>query len=414
MNKFISVVLSLVLICLCLMPSVFAKNNEEAIVDEGFVNIEDFGARGSDDKDDTAAFEKALATGKNLYLPKGNFYVSKTIVLSDRILCGSSPSKTRIFGIIADKTSPIILMDGVSSLYDIVIGYKTKSECNGAKQGEKVAIQIGSNNKPLEAGSVVKSIYLLYNGTSVYCPEDSGCNRVMFENIEIKHFTYRGFDMQAKNRMLNSYSNCYITSHSQTEPECKVDCGFALEGSSYCESLNQVNVEHDEYNYAVILKNAQGINVSSMHLEGVCLRTKDAGYVFVENTSGYIASICTMYTRVMQKNNYLFYFGDSQSSDVLEIDLVQCRGLNGFDKIAHPLWDKDRITKGLDRGLLDGSAEAKTFRLFGRKANAIGKYTVNVGYNSYLSYLNGKENDDTALYRTYESTKNFDVNVEID
>ena len=362
-------------------------------------------------------FEAALATGKNLYVPKGEFYVSKTIVLTDRILCGSSPSKTKIIGIMADKTSPIILMEGISSLCDFVVMYKTKDECVGAKQGEKVAVQAGSSNRPLEPGSVIKSVYLQYNGTSIYSPADAGCNGVMFENVEIKYFQYRGFDMQSENRMLNSYSNCYITSYNQAVPETKVDCGFALEGSSYGESLNQVNVEHDEYMAAVIFKNAKGLNVSSMHLEGTCLRTPDAGYVFVENTSGYIASVCTLFTRVTQMNNYLFYFGDSQSSDVLEIDVLQCRGLNAFDQTAHPHWNQDRLDKGLERGLLDGSPEAADFRLFGRKADAKGEYTVNIKYNSYYSYKNGQENDDTELYRKYDNVKNiknFTVNVEID
>ena len=151
-----------------------------------------------------------------------------------------------------------------------------------------------------------------------------------------------------------------------------------------------------------------------MHLEGVNLRTPDAGAVFVENTSGYIASICTLFSRVSQMNNYLFYFGDSESSDVLQIDVMQNRGLNAFDQTAHPWWNEERLSKGYGRGLLDGSPEAKDFRLFGRKANAKGEYTVNVAYNSYYSYLNSQENDDTELYRTYDNVKNLNVNVEID
>ncbi len=412
MKKLITLLLCIILVSLCFIPNIFAEETESTSVDAGYVNVVDFGAKGDDKNDDTPAFEAALATGKNIYVPKGAFYVSKTITLTDRILCGSSPSKTQIYGIMADKMSPIVLMEGVSSLYDVVLAYKTKDECVGSKQGEKVAIQAGSSNKPLEPGSIVRSVYLVNNGTSVYSPADSGCSGVMFENVEIKHFLYRGFDMQCENRMLNSYSNCYITSYNQEVPECQVDCGFALEGSSWGESLNQINVEHDEYMAAVIFKNANGLNVSSMHLEGVTLRTADAGYVFVENTSGYIASVCTLFTRITKMNNYIFYFGDSQSSDALAINVFQCRGLNNFDQPTHPWWNEDRIAKGLDRGFLDGSPEAADFRLFGRKPNAKGEYTLNIGYNSYYTYLHNQPNNDIEFYRMYESGKNFNVNIE--
>ena len=212
MKKLLSAFLSIVLVSLCFIPNIFAEETEGDSVDSGYVNVVAFGAVGTDKNDDSAAFEAALATGKNIYVPKGKFYISKTIVLSDRILRGASPNQANIIGAMEDKNSPIVLLEGCSSIYDVVVTYPTKEECVGAKQGEKVAIQAGSAKKPLEPGSVVKSVYLLNNGTSVYSPADAGCNGVMFENVEIKHFTYRGFDMQSENRMLNSYSNCYITS----------------------------------------------------------------------------------------------------------------------------------------------------------------------------------------------------------
>jgi hypothetical protein len=50
---------------------------------EGWVNVKDFGAVGDGITDDTQAFLQAIATGKNLYIPYGEYKINQQLVLQD-------------------------------------------------------------------------------------------------------------------------------------------------------------------------------------------------------------------------------------------------------------------------------------------------------------------------------------------
>lgn len=387
-TKYLALILSAVLLILCLMPSISADEETDAI-DEGYVNVADFGADGSDKNDDYAAFEAALATGKNVYVPKGSYYVSKTIRVTDRILRGSEPGKTNIYGIMEDKKAPIVLAEGVSSVYDMKLTY-TKKQCEGAVGGERVAIQLGSAEKGLESGSVIKSLYLQYAGTGVYNPKDAGCNGVLMENLQI-YQTYRGVDMQGENRTSNSYSNLYINYHITAEAVV-VDSGFTLEGSSYGETIHQLNVEHNTYETAcVVLKNAKNINISVMHLEGVNLENDDSGWIYCENTSGYIGALTNYFTYIDTYKNSMIRFGDSDGKDKLVIGVLHNRGLNSPDNNSHTDWIAEIAERGVAKGMSVGGDTAADFRLFRRVDGAKGDYEVSLEYYTYLSYVSGTE-----------------------
>ncbi len=413
MKKVLSLVLCLALLSMCFVGAVSADEEPEEVVDNGFVNVMDFGANGADKKDDSAAFEAALATGKNIYVPRGNFYVAKTIRLTDRILRGSAAGKTKILGIMTDVKAPVILMEGCSSISDLEAGYPTKSECRGVKAGEKVIIQAGSAEKPLTEGSTLRGLYLNNGGTNIYSPADAGCNGVLFDNMEISAFTFRAIDMQSENRLMNSFSNCYVTSYLQTDKEELTDCGIALEGSSFGETLHQMNVEHDEYMNSISIKNAKGFNFASIHLEGVCLRKADTGYVYFENSTGHIGAISTFYTRVVHMNNSVFYFGDAnaKTGDVVTVGIMHNKSFNQFDVPSHPFWEAYRVEKGYSRGLKNAGPEADSFRIFGRAKNAKGKYSIIVDYHSYYSFSGGVDAD---YYTIYDNAKNLSVNVKAD
>jgi len=47
----------------------------------GVVNVEDYGAKGDGETDDTEAFKKAIAAGDNIFVPKGNFRLAGTLEL---------------------------------------------------------------------------------------------------------------------------------------------------------------------------------------------------------------------------------------------------------------------------------------------------------------------------------------------
>ena len=62
-----------------------------------WVNIRALGAKGDGSTDDTAVFQKAIATNRAIYLPMGKYVVSDTIALKrDTVLIGLHPGGTQI------------------------------------------------------------------------------------------------------------------------------------------------------------------------------------------------------------------------------------------------------------------------------------------------------------------------------
>lgn len=71
--------------------------------EEAWVNIRDFGAKGDGQSDDTAAFKKAIAAHRAIYLPMGFYVVRDTLMLRpDTALIGLHPGATQI--ILPDNT----------------------------------------------------------------------------------------------------------------------------------------------------------------------------------------------------------------------------------------------------------------------------------------------------------------------
>lgn len=386
--KCLSLILSAVLLLLCAVPAVSADEKTEPI-DSGFANVVDYGADSQDGRDDTAAFEAALATGKSLYVPVGKYHISKTLEIRDRIIRGSDPGGTVIYGTMADKTDPIILLEGVSSIYDLQISYPTKNECEGAKAGEKVGVQLGSAEMGLMPGAVLHSLVITQVGTAIYNPKDAACNGIRIENIDISPF-YRGVDMQGENRTNNSYSNIYPNNHN-VEKAVVIDCGFALEGSSYGETFHQINVEHNSYEFAALsIKNAKNFNFSALHFEGTNLTNDDCGTIYCENSSGYFGGVVQFFPYINHYGNSFVRFGDSDGTNKIVFDVIHHRGLNGPDPGQHADWCKDLLeVRGLDRGLIMGGPEALDYVQFRRAKGAKGEYEVSINYYSYHTIIGG-------------------------
>ena len=408
--KHLVMLLCVVLSVICFIPAISADNSMTASVDEGFVNVADFGAKGTDARDDYSAFMAALDTGKNIYVPEGTYYLSETLVLSDRICRGVSPDNTALISTTSDKTAPVVLFEGCSSIYDLSLQYKIEDIKLDETQGERIGLQLGSEKKPVAEGSVIRSILIQNIGTGIYSPANSGCNGTLIENIEVKMYSYRGVDMQSENRMMNSYSNVYITSFLQDSESnlIKPNCGFVLEGSEYGATINQLNVEHDNMDCAIIFSNVKNLNVSTIHLEGNHLIKDNMGYIYCNNTSGYIANVTTFFTHVTTMNNSIIRFGNSDSKDVLTIGILHNRGINRANTGTHADWIAELEAQGLIQGLNSGAA-AKSFTMFKRDPNATGEYEVKVKSYTYYTYT---ELDDLERYTDFGSDKNLKITVE--
>ncbi|MBE6779680.1 MAG: hypothetical protein E7545_01745 [Ruminococcaceae bacterium] len=402
--KYISLVLSVVLLLLCGMPYVSAEEETENI-DAGFVLVTDYGADGMDSLDDSAAFEAALATGKNIYVPRGSYRVSKTIEISDRIIRGAGVNVTEIRGTMTDITQPIISVDGISSVYDMTIGYSSVEEVQNTNQGEKVGIQLGTAEKPLMPGSVVRNVYFHRVGTGLYNPANAGCSGTIMENLFIYPY-YCGVNMQGENRIANSYSNIYINAHVSKKATI-MDSGITLAGSSYGETLHQINVEHCTYETAsMALKNAHNINIAVMHFEGVNLASDNLGWIFAENTTGYLGAFTNYFTYIDTYKNSMIRFGDSEGTSKFYIGILHNRGLNAPDNSSHLDWIEEIEKRGVQKGMVVGGDTAADFRLFRRAKGAKGDYQVTLDYYTYYAYVKG----DTPYYLNYMN-KNEDLTL---
>ena len=279
----------------------------------------------------------------------------------------------------------------------------------GSVQGERVGIQLGTKEKGLQPGSVIESVQLSRVGTGLYNPADAAMNGVMLDNIQVHYYFYRGMDLQGENRTANGYSNIYINSHDYDD-DIVVDTGLAMEGSSYGETMHQINVEHSTFmNRAITFKNAKALNISVMHLEGINVGVDNNGWIYCENTSGYIGTLTNYFSYHSHKNSNMIELGNS-SDDSLVIGVLHNRGLNSPDTNSHLDWVAQIEEAGYKKGMSVGGPRCEEFRLLRRTKGAQGDYSVNIDFYSYLSYISGTE-EATYYLNWKEPTDNISITL---
>lgn len=60
----------------------------------GLINVRWFGAKVNDGVDDTALIQKAINTGENIYLPRGTYKTSSSLIMKNNSLVGDGPAAT--------------------------------------------------------------------------------------------------------------------------------------------------------------------------------------------------------------------------------------------------------------------------------------------------------------------------------
>lgn len=379
-KKLLTALLTIAVIFAVVFPNLTSAEKVTDL-DEGFVSIEDFGATRDDSKDDYAAFEAALATGKGIYVPEGVFVTSKPIVIENRVIRGAGSAVSGIKGSFDDINTPMMIVKGCSVVTDIFFQYETTDIKADEKQGERVALQIGDANGGLEAGSSIRNLFFNFVGTAIYCPKDSSCNGVLFDTIEVQQYSYSGVDMQCEGRVNNTYSNFYI--NDQGYFKCCY-AGIILEGSEYSPVLNQINIEHGARLYGLLIRNIKGFNIGAIHFEGIAISQDNMGAIYTENSSGTIADLTYILNFVRCYNSSVIRMGDSNTGDAIRIGNINLRGVNQpHDTLiaAREDW-MEELGSLQNRGLK--TPQAKTFVVFERDANATGNYEI--AYENYAFY----------------------------
>jgi hypothetical protein len=104
------------------------------------VNAIELGAKGDGTTDDTAAFRKAIAEHRAIYVPQGSYRISDSLALGrDTVLVGLQPAETRLILLPAtagftdpSKPKPVILAPGGSAPIVSGIGVSLENDNPGA------------------------------------------------------------------------------------------------------------------------------------------------------------------------------------------------------------------------------------------------------------------------------------------
>jgi hypothetical protein len=122
------------------MTPIPARDFPELPPQSSWVNAIELGAKGDGTTDDTAAFRKAIAEHRAIYVPQGSYRISDTLALGrDTVLVGLQPAETRLILLPAtagftdpSKPKPVILAPGGSAPIVSGIGVSLENDNPGA------------------------------------------------------------------------------------------------------------------------------------------------------------------------------------------------------------------------------------------------------------------------------------------
>ncbi|OUS70590.1 hypothetical protein B1748_27990 [Paenibacillus sp. MY03] len=355
----------------------------------GYANVVHYGAVPDDGGDDTAAFKQAIATGKSIYIPAGTYHVSETLEFQNQNLIGSGMFVTGLVGTMPDAKAPILKAGRTSTIADIGLYFAPELITDNEGKGDRVAIYTGAQWS-LQRGSTIRNVRIADVGTGIYSPNGAESFSVTYDTLEIEQFSYRGIDFRSDIRTGNVFRNIYLKS---SRPH--VDIPFAMTGEESEVHIEQLNVEHTLVNTAILLEGVYGLAASTVHIEGVTLRSPGTGYVTLNHSAGSIESLTVYYTPIQENGISLvkvldgtYDIGQSykpETAGFLRIGTLHVKGLNDPNAALH-----GAKVGGLNR------SDASGFVFFDRPSSAIGDYAVQL--DNYVWYT---FQDDQAVYRSF-------------
>ncbi len=341
-------------------------------VPEGFVCIESFGGYSSDGEDDTAAFEEAVKTGKNIYLLKGTYEVSRTIQLEDQELVGAGGTETTIISAAEDVNAPVLRIGGACTVKDLGVQFKEDCITKAETQGQRVGIELGISSKDA-SDSHLTNVHFQNIGTGLYAPSrvNGGGSRMLIDTACIREFTYRGVDFQKVGQYGNLFSNIYIGTFTSDQETSRNAC-FAVEGDEYNLQVDQLNTEGTPVEHAILLKNCHGGHFGSVHMENIWSTKGNNGLVYISNSNVNFEGITLYYNRIVVANSGVFELSNaSDTGNYLKVGTLHLKGLNS---------NYDGLSSNFGR----------TFKFVKRSAGAAGNYNVNIDRFAWYSWLSDR------------------------
>ena|GEM_PF-6415364 len=221
-----------------LLPTDIAGTDADKL--NGFANVTLYGAVPDDGKDDTAAFQKAIGSNASLYIPKGVYEISDTLVLTGQNIKGSGPTLTVIKGTASKslfKLSGRVLVEGVGLCYD------DKALTQKETAGQATAFHL----EALLSSSVIKNVHISNVGTGFYSPADKeGAAFTTIEGVKISDFTYSAVDFA---KTTGTYFRAVEVENKAYKPESALRLGGSF-------TIESITVNDMECAYPITLTNA--------------------------------------------------------------------------------------------------------------------------------------------------------------
>ena len=360
-----------------------------------FVSVKDFGAVGDGATDDYAAFMAAAATGKRVYVPKGTYRVNTPPDFANVVVFGDGVEHSRIECNSATTTDPVLYLGGNSCLQNIEIGWASARLTGSEAAGQRAGIRPYSpaSGLPLQRGALISNVRIRLCGTGVYDPPGTGPATyfsVTFDGVEVRDFTYRGWDAQSSIRTGNRYDNIYINqAGGPYATSSNVDCGFLLAGEESEASFGLINVEWLKAGRAISLTGVRGIAGGAFHIEQFTQRNTYAAAVEFDKTAGHIDALTVYYCPITTAGWWLMRLKDS-TYDGATYNPTTCASLRIGTLHVKGLNDGAQVVGGT------GLTGLTNFAFTDREVGAVGPYALQID-----RYVWNTFKTDHAVYLAY-------------
>ena len=207
---------------------------------DGYINVVALGAKANDGKDDTEAFQSAISSGMPVYVPAGEYIVSKPLTMNSQIIMGAGENKTFIRANLSDSEKAIFNMGSpFASIRDMTVGYADGIITGNEKSGERVAFHTGAT-WAFQRTASLRNVCFENVGTAILSlqGDESAMFSATIEDVSVKNFTYRGFQIEGEIRTGNYYRNIYMTT------SYNADCALYFSGEESESTVMGVYLEN--------------------------------------------------------------------------------------------------------------------------------------------------------------------------
>lgn len=286
------------------------------------------------------AINLCLSNHASCYLEATTYATHETISYDNGKLVGRKygpgvdAGRTRILGISAQMaaTAPLLKLGRTTTALDFDFGFDTLTGAEVA--GERVGWDCAGNEYVLQRGSVIDRVRPINCGTALVGLPFS----VTIGTLEIGAHSFCAIDNlvggEVDGPTGNYWGNIYINGNDTYTPAHAIRLGG---GIYFGGVIGQLNIEHGNYtSNPAAFYNCAGLQVHSLHIEGVKLLNAATDFVYMEGPLPKIGTLTCIHNGAWGVNCGLVGFGETWQSSItgtlshgfrFSVDRIEVRGL---------------------------------------------------------------------------------------